>query len=321
MDASRGILAAGGELQHLEAAFGAAFSAEGARSVLLGLRVDRLEHFGDDQRELAQAALGQMLAQRADSETWLVLRVGATWWVLVPGADAKQGLPLARELAQSGRTLVLDEAGKTRHISISCALAHSSHATRPTLATCAAVVEEGLRVATAGGGRRAVYSEVYSAFASAPASATAPKGPGAAVAPARAEALRQVELPRAQAASSKPAPAAPAASPANGRPAEKQPEAPGAAAPSAGANVAETSVLHRRLTKLSTELEKAEAEIARLRAQVAREGEGLASIYREVQGLAEDAASAELKREMMTRLFEANLALRALAGERAKLPA
>ena len=82
-------------------------------------------------------------------------------------------------------------------------------------------------------------------------------------------------------------------------------------------------MLQRRLTKLVTELEKAEAEIARLRAQVAREGEGLASIYREVQGLSEDAASAELKREMMARLFEANLALRALAasGERAELPA
>src|SRR5262250_1952838 len=117
MDASQG------ELPHLEEAFGAAFAADGARFVLLGLRVDRLEHFSDEQRELAQAALVQMLAQRSDAATWLLQRSGDTWWVLVPGIDAKQGLPLARELAQSGRSLAIDDAGKVRHISISCALA------------------------------------------------------------------------------------------------------------------------------------------------------------------------------------------------------
>ena len=39
---------------------------------------------------------------------------------------------------------------------------------------------------------------------------------------------------------------------------------------------------------------------------------GLASIYREVQGLSDDAPAAELKREMMERLFQANVALREL---------
>ena len=48
-----------------------------------------------------------------------------------------------------------------------------------------------------------------------------------------------------------------------------------------------------------------------------RADDGLASIYRNVQGLADDAESAESKREMLQILFEANMELKSqLAGSR-----
>jgi hypothetical protein len=330
--------AARADLQHLESALGPAFgelASQGSRCVLLGLCVDRLDHLAEDgERERALQALGRMLAERPESGTWSSARTTATWWVLVPNSDAKQGLALARALVTAGREIALEaRGGKARRFSISCGVASTGHASRPSLATCAAVVAEGLRVAAASGGRRAVHSEVYSAFAVVPAQGGAHvqvAKPGQASTPSsissaqRPDSLRQVELPRAPAAAAATIPATPARpSPA---PALANGHRTGAALPKEPlAPVEGTSgeMLQRRLTKLVTELEKAEAEIARLRAQVAREGEGLASIYREVQGLSEDAASAELKREMMARLFEANLALRALAasGERAELPA
>lgn len=333
--------------QLLETAFSAHVS-QGVRCSLLGLCVDRLDHLADAaERERAQDALGRWLRERPESGAWQVARTQSTWWVLVPGSEPKQGLALARALVLAGRELTLDSPGKVKRLSISCGLADSSHATRPTLATCAAVVTEGLRVAAASGGRRAVHSEVYSAFAAAPARPGSPAHGAAHAQTAAPQAvsgaahrpalLRQVELPRAPAAAVTSSPAAPAhpTSPSvdpNGHLAAHAPEkaalAPETAALAhekggASGDAADDEVMTRRLQKLVTELEKAEGEIARLRAQVASEGEGLASIYREVQGLSEDAAGGDLKRKMMARLFEANLALRALAatGERAKLPA
>ena len=67
-------------------------------------------------------------------------------------------------------------------------------------------------------------------------------------------------------------------------------------------------LLERRLAKLAGNLEMTEAE---LRATMARKNidPGVASIYRTVQGLSAAEEDAELKREMMSKIFEANLEL------------
>ncbi len=72
----------------------------------------------------------------------------------------------------------------------------------------------------------------------------------------------------------------------------------------------------RRIAKLSQSLEVTEAELKRIAAMKGVD-DGLASIYRNVQGLADDAESAESKREMLQILFEANMELKSqLAGSR-----
>jgi len=73
-------------------------------------------------------------------------------------------------------------------------------------------------------------------------------------------------------------------------------------------------VLERRIAKLNATLERSEAAVRELAARKDVD-EGLASIYRTVQGLGADEHDAEAKRLMLETLFLANLELRgALAG-------
>lgn len=67
-------------------------------------------------------------------------------------------------------------------------------------------------------------------------------------------------------------------------------------------------LLERRLAKVSGLLESNELEIRRLR-QMKATNSGLASEYREVQGIAADDDQAEAKKEMMSAIFGANLKL------------
>lgn len=69
-------------------------------------------------------------------------------------------------------------------------------------------------------------------------------------------------------------------------------------------------LLERRVRKLVESLESAERALAGLRA-LGAEDPGLSSIYREVQGLESGAGDARAKGQMLQKLFEANLELRA----------
>lgn len=79
-----------------------------------------------------------------------------------------------------------------------------------------------------------------------------------------------------------------------------------AIAPVAGKDI---EVLQRRLKKLSALLELQEGQLRRV-AQRLDEDPGIASVHESVQGLDPQDPEADRKREMMARIFEANLALR-----------
>lgn len=71
----------------------------------------------------------------------------------------------------------------------------------------------------------------------------------------------------------------------------------------------QVGLLERRLRKLTNVLEQQEAMLARMQVGPAVET-GLASVYREVQGLDDAVPEAERKREMMQAIFTANMQLR-----------
>lgn len=67
----------------------------------------------------------------------------------------------------------------------------------------------------------------------------------------------------------------------------------------------EIELLERRLRKMNGLLEDREDQLRKL-VTSGRVDSGLASLYREVQGIADDSPMAETKREMMSSIFEAN---------------
>ncbi len=74
-------------------------------------------------------------------------------------------------------------------------------------------------------------------------------------------------------------------------------------------HVEQVDMLKRRLNKVSSSLEESES-VLRHRQSSASGDSGVASIYRTVQGLADVEEDLELKKEMMSKIFEANLELR-----------
>lgn len=71
----------------------------------------------------------------------------------------------------------------------------------------------------------------------------------------------------------------------------------------------QVGLLERRLRKLTDVLEHQEALLARMSSGPEIDT-GVASVYREVQGLDDSVPEAERKREMMQQIFQANMQLR-----------
>lgn len=67
----------------------------------------------------------------------------------------------------------------------------------------------------------------------------------------------------------------------------------------------EVELLQRRLAKVKGLLQEREDQLRRLDAAAGGD-KGLASIYREVQGIGDTEPDAERKRELMTSIFDAN---------------
>jgi len=73
-------------------------------------------------------------------------------------------------------------------------------------------------------------------------------------------------------------------------------------------------LMHRRISKLSGMLDRTEGELRRLAGKSTQADQGIASIYDEVQGIADDENDSDLKKEMMAQIFQANLDLKVRSG-------
>ncbi len=115
-------------------------------------------------------------------------------------------------------------------------------------------------------------------------------------------------------ASPAPAPAPPAAKPLPAYVLPKAPAQPAPAAKKAGERLEDSQarkqidVLERRLAKMAKLLDQRDVEIVSRSRQ--EEDNGVASIYRNVQGLKEAGEDGKQKKALMSSIFEANLKLR-----------
>ncbi len=199
-------------------------------------------------------------------------------------------------LVAAVRRINFASAGGPASLSVSIGTAHVALPRRgegePAPDELVSAAGRCLRLASLAGGGKVVHAERLAAKRPSPAPAASEIGLDELILPARPPrpaALRRPELVQAQ---PEPQPAPVTAAP----------------APAPGDELLGNRVsrLERRLAKLSNLLEKAIDKGVSVPEEVER---GMASTYREVQGLSEKDESYEAKSALMSTIFEANLAL------------
>jgi len=294
------------------------------------VQVDRLEeihtvHGYESKTEVLEAVVQLVRRETRDGDL-LGYVVDDRLLVLCPHTTAKASASMAERFLVAARELAFGHGGASLRITLSIGLAHNDRKGMSEVAfeTLRQVAEEGLAVADAGGGDRWAETELYGLYES---NQTA--NPQAGATPSEANYRERLEKMVARDGNLEGAVAslveeimARAVDDAKGfstyfeeagtvglADAPPPQPAPALADDKEDAYQREIDILRRRVAKLTASLGLNEDELARLR-NVGISDEGVASIYRDVQGLSDEDAQAEVKKALMRGIFEANLDLR-----------
>lgn len=310
--------------------------------VMLLIAIDRLAQlqdlYGRDLRDSVLGSLAGLVRSATRASDALGCLVDDRLLILTPHTPAEGAAVLARRVLEGVRALSFEVGGRSTRVTISLGGAHNQSG-RMELAfeTMLEVADGGLKVAVESGGNRYVHSDLYEHFEQrrqkeqrererlqplAPIPASAPDRPAA-------PALRKApELPLAG--------DAPEADPLlaakirelfgvgaddKGMLARIQKEVVASALREMKSELEravgerhdehrrQIETLERRIQKLTTSLGMTESELRRALTQQSVDP-GVASMYRNVQGLSPVDVQQELKKELMSKIFQANLELR-----------
>lgn len=308
--------------------------------VLLLISVDRLAQlqdlYGRDLRDGVLRSLAGLVRSATRASDALGCLLDDRLLVLTPHTPAEGAAVLAKRVLEGVRALSFEVGGRSTRVTISLGGAHNQSG-RMELAfeTMLEVAEGGLRVATESGGNRYVHSDLYEHFeqrrqreqrererlqpqAPIPAHARAAEpfrpapveesaadaglvaGPllGAKIRELfGAEGIEQDMLARIQ----KEVVASALR--------EMKGELERALGESQDEHRRQIETLERRIQKLTASLGMTEGELRRALTQQSVDP-GVASMYRNVQGLSAVDVQQELKKELMSKIFQANLELR-----------
>ena len=291
----------------------------------LMVQVDRLEqihtiHGYEAKAEVFERLVG-LVKQATRTGDLLGYLTDDRLLCVLPHTSGREAMGVCDRLLANARELSFEVGEGSVRITVSVGLSHNGQAEEIGFDTLRRVAREGLAVAQAAGGDRWSETELYGLCEAqqqrlgGPTPAPSDEGPGY-----RETLVRMVKeegdlekavsvlveemLDRAMAE-------------AHADLEQEQAEGRAGDPDSTGEELAdkelayqrEIELLRRRVDKLSKSLGLTEQEIGRLR-QAGVAEEGVASIYREVQGLSLDDARAELKHQLMSSIFEANLDLR-----------
>ena len=298
------------------------------------VQVDRLEEIhtvhGYESKCEVLRALVQLVRRATRDGDLLGYVVDDRLLVLCPHTTAQSSASLANRFLDSARMLSFDQGGAGLRITLSIGLAHNDRREmgEVTFDMLKQVAEEGLRVADAGGGDRWAETELYGLYerrrdvARSAGREPADREQGLNYRERLEEMVARDGNLEGAVASLVEEIMARAVKDAKGfanyfeedgavgLTEELQPEpAPAMASEREEAYQQEIDVLRRRVAKLTASLGLNDQELARLRS-VGISDEGVASIYRDVQGLSDEDAQAEVKQALMRCIFEANLDLR-----------
>jgi len=292
--------------------------------VLLLVSIDRLgqlqDLYGAEVREEILAALVHRLRAATRSSDFLGTTFDDRLLILVPHTPVEGVGTLARRMLKEARSLKLECDGRPMRLTISIGGAHSERYEAASFDTMLEVAQGGNEVAQRAGGDRYVHSELYDFFqkrreregrVAPPEAVPMPSGGSIDVAgignligdkikelfglgAADSNLLARIERE--------------VTTQLLGELRERRARA--ASDPAAEAEyLRKIELLERRITKLSQQLGSTEDQLQSvLRAKSI--DPGLASVYSTVQGLSSAEAQAELKKELMAKIFEANLELR-----------
>ena len=302
--------------------------------VCLLIGIDRLsalqDIYGGEAREEILAATLAALRRITREHDLLCALQDDRIVALFPHASPELGEQLARKLLEAAHELRFDREGRTLHISFSIGVAHNRHKDAISFDTLVTVAEEGLAVADAAGGDRFVETELYQLVEQQRRARELQALRGAAPAPApAAPGVANEPLPRAARLGDTLLDVLAAMGVRVDDPNsldrdslqrllfrlqdERAPVAHGDLA----AERRKNDVLERRIAKLVTQLGVTEEELKRI-AQMKNIELGIASVYRDVQGLGSGESQAKRKREMMQEIFTANFQMKRELEKRRK---
>jgi diguanylate cyclase (GGDEF)-like protein len=290
--------------------------------VMLLVAVDRLvqlqDLYGTELKGEVLQALTRLLKSDLRSSDSIAALIDDRVVVLVPHTEPEGATSMARRLLDGMRAHQFDCDGRQTHITVSIGGAHNQTRGEISFETMLEVAEGGLEVAARGGGNRYVHSDLYEFFqkkherearaAQAPAALpaaepeVAPTGIGGLLGDKIRELFGDAADDQALLARIEQEVIGNALR-------EMRGELSRALADSATEQRRQIEVLERRIGKLTHALGVTEEELQRV-LKLKGVDAGVASIYRTVQGLSSDEVAAELKKELMSKIFQANVDMR-----------
>jgi diguanylate cyclase (GGDEF)-like protein len=287
------------------------------------IQVDRLSdtatYHGQEVKDEILGSIIELTRKETRAGDILGCLVDDSLLVTLPHTSPREVGYMLRRLLTGARELRFERGGRTQSITLSVGISNNQHPDARNFETLERVAEDGAAVAAAAGGDRYVETELYALH---DMQVVQPKA--AQIADSvetedyrdRLEELMERDGNLEQAASK-------LAEEIMARAMREVAAAELAAPTSESQGLPDTKEigyqreienLQRRITKLTNSLGITEGEIARLRNSPDDVEAGVASLYRDVQGLNVGDVRAELKKDLMSAIFEANLNFKRKSG-------
>lgn len=291
--------------------------------VLLAITVDRLAQLADlygveVKVEILDALLSRLRAASRSSDF-----LACTWddvvLVVVPHSEPEGTAALAKRVLREARNLRLDCDGRSMRVTVAVGGAHNHRHEDVAFETMLEVAMAGNEVAQRAGGDRYVHTELYDFFQKKRERETVGRPPAAAFAPVPVDVSGIGDLIGDKIRELFGLSAADASLVAR---IERQVtaqllaelrERQAGPARDDGDAQRKIELLERRIAKLTGQLGMTEEQLQNV-LRMKNIDPGIASIYEGVQGVSSDEAQAELKRELMKKIFQANVELREQIG-------
>lgn len=296
--------------------------------VCMMLGVDRIESLNDlygfQSKKDILNSVADLLKGVTRASDFLGCMVDDRLLVVFPHTAPDVASVLAQRLLARARELRFEDNGRVLGITLSIGVSHNQHETALSFAGLVKVAEDGLEVADRSGGDRFIQTEVYQLYEDKEPNAPLPadtfksaldKGRKTTMGPTLQDAgLEGTFVQKFQAlldATSDKAMAEKLRSEflqmALKGLAKERMDAINAGSTEEKDRIIDN--LERRISKLNDQIGLTEDELRRVMAMKQIDG-GLASIYRTVQGLSAEGDGADLKKEMMKQIFDANIEMK-----------